>query len=587
MAHSFRPIVLALGLSFFLGSTTALAAPDGVAGPYLAAQQAERRGDIAEAARLYTKTLARDRENVVLLERAMMHQIAAGRVSEGITLAKRLEASQPGHHLGVLALAAELLAKDEAGKARDLFTTEGAETGPFVAQIMNAWAAYDDGDQDTARDLLTALEQSDENGQAGQIVAVYHLGLLEAATGQDEAAVAALERAADLSEGGTLRLARLRAEALARLGRTDEAVAVIEERLEGTYGDERLTRLAADIADGKQPGPLVTTGAEGSAEVLFGVSGLLARGRNRLIALAYSRIAVYLNPDLVEARLLIGEVLDQDEQYDLAIAAFESIPDDVPEAQTARIAKAEALNDAGETDQAVAELEAVVASFPNSLDARTTLGDILRRKERYEEAAIAYDGAVDLIGEPARQHWVLFYQRGIAFERAKVWEKAEADFRTALELEPDQPLVLNYLGYSWVEQGQNLGEAERMIEKAVEQRPEDGYIVDSLGWVLYRLGDFNRAVEHLERAVELRPVDPVINDHFGDALWMVGRKIEAEFQWKRALSFEPEEKEAKRIRRKLEIGLDDVLAEEEAAGKPAIIGRQSTDENEATQQDGG
>ena len=200
----------------------------------------------------------------------------------------------------------------------------------------------------------------------------------------------------------------------------------------------------------------------------------------------------------------------------------------------------------------------------------------MRRDEQYAEAAVAYDGALALIPDPESHHWPLFYQRGISYERSKQWDKAEADFRKALDLQPDQPLVLNYLGYSWVEMRKNLAEAQAMIEKAVEQRPEDGYIVDSLGWVLYRLGDFPGAVKHLERAVELRPVDPVINDHFGDALWQVGRRIEARFQWKRALSFEPEDKDAIRIRKKLAQGLDKVMAEEAAAGEPGIIPKEGT-----------
>ncbi|MEM7509264.1 MAG: tetratricopeptide repeat protein, partial [Pseudomonadota bacterium] len=183
-----------------------------------------------------------------------------------------------------------------------------------------------------------------------------------------------------------------------------------------------------------------------------------------------------------------------------------------------------------------------------------------------------YDGAIQLIGTPENRHWVLYYQRGITYERSKQWPKAESDFRQALALEPDHPLVLNYLGYSFVEMKINLDEARDMIEKAVEQRPDDGYIVDSLGWILYRLGEFDEALRHMSRAVELRPVDPVINDHYGDVLWMNGRKIEAEFQWRRALSFDPEEAEQERIRRKLEVGLDLVLEEEAAAGNPAIIG---------------
>jgi Flp pilus assembly protein TadD len=304
---------------------------------------------------------------------------------------------------------------------------------------------------------------------------------------------------------------------------------------------------------------------------LFGLSGYLSGGTNRQIGLAYAQLAIHLDPDLIQARLLIAGILHQDEQFGLAIAAFEAIPASAPEALDAEIGRAEAMQDAGRIDEGIAALRDTVAAYPRSIEAHTALGDILRRDSRFAEAGTAYDGALALVAHPERRHWPLFYQRGIAFERSEQWPRAEADFLKALELEPDQPLVLNYLGYSWVEMGEHLAEAQAMIEKAVEQRPGDGYIVDSLGWVLYRLGDFAGAAEQMEKAVEIKPVDPVINDHFGDALWMIGRRIEARFQWKRALSFEPEEKDATRIRKKLAEGLDAVLEAEAAAGNSAII----------------
>ncbi|MEO1239893.1 MAG: tetratricopeptide repeat protein, partial [Pseudomonadota bacterium] len=170
-------------------------------------------------------------------------------------------------------------------------------------------------------------------------------------------------------------------------------------------------------------------------------------------------------------------------------------------------------------------------------------------------------------------HWVVHFARGITHEREDRWEEAEADFRKALELNPGQPQVLNYLGYSFVEMNTNMEEALELIEQAVEGRPDSGFITDSLGWALYRLGRYDEAVVHMERAVELEPVDPIINDHLGDVYWAVGRHREAEFQWHRALSFEPEEEDAERIRRKLEVGLDVVLEEE---GAPAL--RMANDE---------
>ncbi|MGD1924515.1 MAG: tetratricopeptide repeat protein [Paracoccaceae bacterium] len=582
---AFRTVSLASGAVFALISAFApvSASAQGIAGSYLSARQAEARGDIAEAARLYSETLARDSQNDVIMERTMIHQIAAGLVPDGIALARRYETIKPGHHLGVLALAADAFRKKDPDAAIE--TLESGST--FVGQVMAAWADYGLGELDAARARLLELETTEDNGRPGQIVAAYHLGLLEAAAGDDSAAVLAYERTMDLANGGTLRLAELRARALTRLGRRDEALAVINERLASTYGNIGLSLVAERIEAGETLPVLVDTAEKGAAEVLFGVSGLLARGRNRLIALAYSRLAVHLHGDLTEAKLLIAQILDQDEQYDLAVAAYAAIPDTSPEALNARIGKAEAMQAAGRVDEAVDAMRATITSYPDAIEAHTALGDMLRRESRFDEASTAYDGAVKLLPSIEAHHWALFYQRGITFERAKEWDKAEADFRKALELRPEQPDVLNYLGYSLVEFGLKLDEAEEMIEKAVEQRPDDGYIVDSLGWVLYRFGEFERAVEHLERAVELRPVDPVINDHFGDALWMVGRKIEAEFQWKRALSFEPEDKDAERIRRKLDVGLNVVLDEEKELGLPGIIGRNGTDNAGDAKKDGG
>jgi Flp pilus assembly protein TadD len=234
----------------------------------------------------------------------------------------------------------------------------------------------------------------------------------------------------------------------------------------------------------------------------------------------------------------------------------------------AQIGRAEALVSAGDTQGAITVLQALVEQYPDQAVVFVTLGDTLRREERFVDARAAYDSAIALLGTPQENHWPVFFARGITHERQNEWPQAEADFRKALELRPDQPQVLNYLGYTMVEKKINLDEALDMIERAVAAEPDSGYIVDSLGWVLYRLGRYDEALVHMERAVELMPIDPVINDHLGDVYWAVGRYREAEFQWHRALSFiTPEEStdaDPERIRRKLEVGLDAVLAEEGA-----------------------
>jgi len=563
---------------------SALCAPalaQGLAGTYLAAKNAEVRGDVAAAADFYGQALARDGDNPELLERAMMHKIAAGELAEGIALARQHEEIAPGHYLGVLALAASHMRTGAANEVSVLLN----DGGPFVGRLMEAWSYFADGDAAGARERFTQMSESDEDGRPGQIFSIFHLGMLEAAIGNDEAAVKALARAIEMSNGGTIRMVTQHAGALARLDRVDEARDVIRKRLSGTYGNITLEKLDAALAAGNVPAPSVRTAEQGAAEGLFSIGRQL---RDTLISLGYARLATYLDPDFDRAHLLIAQLLDESEQYELAIEAYGAVPRDSELALGALTGRAGAIRDAGDPDAGIEAMREVVAAYSASIEAHTSLGDMLRRESRFEEASDAYDRAIKLLPLIESHHWAIFYQRGITYERSKQWDQAEADFRKALELMPDQPDVLNYPGSSLVELGRTLEEAESMIEKAVEQRPEDGYIVDSLGWVLYRFSEFERAVEHLGRAVELRPVDPVINDHYGDALWMVGRRTEARFQWKRALSFEPEEKDVKRIRRKLDVGLDKVLLDEREEGLPGIIGRSSpSTEDDAKSNDGG
>lgn len=570
------PLALALTLALPLPAAAegdALPEIPNLAGPYLAAEAAARRSDVAAAARWYAEALEAAPESQALLSKAIVHHVSAGRMEEAVAYAERLEAVQPDRHLGVLVLAVEALRTGDPGRARALLAGTEESSGPFVGQLIAAWAAFADGDTGEARRMLTRLGEKGNAGQAGEIVAGYHLALLEAAAGNEEVALAAIDRTIERAEGTDDRLTRVRAGILARLGRVEEAGTALAERIDATLGDARLESIAGGLAEGRVPTPLVSSGTEGAAEALYGVAGFLARSvnANPQIGLAYARLATHLDPALVQAWLLIGDILDEQGQHELAIAAYEQVPRDAPEALEAAIGRARALEAAERRDEAIGVLREIAAAHPRALEAHLALGDALRRGERWAEAAEAYDAAVRLIGAPEQRHWSLYYQRGIVYERSDQWEKAEADFLKALELQPEQPLVLNYLGYSWVEQRKNLDRAQEMIETAVDQRPEDGFIVDSLGWVKFRLGAFEEAAKHLERAVELQPTDPIINDHFGDALWMIGRKTEARFQWKRALSFEPEEDEAERIRKKLRLGLDAVLAEEEARGEPAVV----------------
>jgi len=302
------------------------------------------------------------------------------------------------------------------------------------------------------------------------------------------------------------------------------------------------------------------------AEVFFTVAQLLSGDRNTTLPLLMAQAARGIAPDHSDAVVLAGELMATTEQYQLAAVTFSAVPDSDPNYIEAQMGRAGALEEAGSQDEAIAILSDLAQARPDLASVQAAYGDILRRAERFEDAIEAYTAVLNLVDTDQPRYWFIHYARAICYHQIDNWDPAEADFRRALELNPEQPNVLNYLGYSLVEQRRNFDEALGMIQRAVAARPESGYIIDSLGWVYYRLGRYEEAVGPMERAVELEPNDPIVNDHLGDVYWTVGRYREAEFQWHRALSFDPEPEDAQRIRRKLEVGLDVVLEEEGGAG---------------------
>ena len=317
--------------------------------------------------------------------------------------------------------------------------------------------------------------------------------------------------------------------------------------------DDFLLRPGADaLAKRETVARIVTGAADGMAEALVSVARALNRDRGDIGALIYTRMALALRPNDPMTQTLLADVLANQSRWEAAIAALREIEPGSPYSWFARRSMAQMLEATGELEEAISLLEKMVSERTDRVEAAQTLGDFLRLNDRFDEAVTAYDVAVDRVEAIDQRHWRLLYTRGIALERAKNWPRAEKDFLHALELQPQQPLVLNYLGYSWVEKGLNLDRARGMIEDAVAQRPGDGFIIDSMGWVLYQLGDYEGAVHNLERAVSLESGDPIINDHLGDAYWLVGRGTEARFQWKRALGADPEEDQRVIIKQKLQ-----------------------------------
>jgi Flp pilus assembly protein TadD len=553
-------LVRRLALAALLGASAMPVGAASLSGSYLAAMQADFRDDYVAAAGYYDEALALDPANVRLLTNATVTRVALGDLAAARPIADRLEAADPNNQVATLVLLGDTLAKGDFATASTMLTKAGSTVNPLLGGLLAGWIEVGREDFPAAQARFDAMQGNDALVAYGQ----YHKALALAFAGDFVSAEALMAGGAQ----GPLHLNRsavvAHAEILAQLGRESDAVATIDAAMSEGQPDAPLLDLRNRLAAGEEvPFDQITSARDGAAEVFLTLADALNGDGTERVALVHSRLAEAIRPNLIEAHLLTAQILEDEEQYALATEALAAVPADSPWYLTTEVRRASTQREAGDPEAGIATLSALAESHGDMIEVQSALGDSLRAEEHFAEAAAAYSRAIELVGEPRDSHWVLFYTRGISYERAGEWAKAEADFREALRLEPDQPLVLNYLGYSMVEKQQNLDEALGMIEKAAQEQPEDGYITDSLGWVLYRLGRYQEAVGPMLRAVELTPDDPVINDHLGDVLWKVGRTREAEFQWRRALSFGPaDDLDMDRIRRKLAEGLDAVQADD-------------------------
>ena len=556
---------LTAAVALFAVSAPAPAFAESATGSYLAARHASNINDYDFAATYFTRALARDSGNTDLMEQAVLYKVAAGRVREAVPIARQLVDKDSDHRIAQLVLVADHLRKKEYEKAASRLESFGTDSfNVITAQLLKGWTEQGRGDDKAAQEAFAELSGENLFGYFGR----YHAALAKSIDGDADEADAAFQAAIG-DERPSVRMAEAYGRFLEREGRSDEAAEIYGEAMASAPSDPVLASSLdrATSSGAAKPSLLVSNAQQGVAEAMFGLAGAFARedGGVRL-SLVYVQLALALNPDMEVARVLLGNVMEAQQRWEQAAETYGDVSKESPYYRTAQIGRADALGRIDKIDEALETLDGLEKQHPDEVSLPIAKGDLLRRVERYEEAAVAYNRAIELTPNPEPRHWSLFYARGVCLERIGDWDAAEADLKKALEFRPNQAHVLNYLGYSWIEQGRNLEEARGMIERAVAMRPDDGYIADSLGWVQYRLGDFEDAVKTMERAVELNPTDPVINDHYGDTLWAVGRRLEAKFQWKRALSFKPEEEDLKeRILAKLADGLDVVLEAEKIA----------------------
>jgi len=536
-------------------------------GNYLAARQANLERDADAASVYYRAALRTDPRNPELLELAFYSVLADGDIDEATRLADRLIQLDRTNRNAHLVLGVKALKTKNYKEARQQFgqATRGPVTD-LTATLLAAWSAAGANDSKGAIEAIDKLSGPEWYA----IFKDMHAGLILDLANNKKEAGKRLEHSYKL-DASALRVMQAYAGFLSRNGGREESL-----RIYGEF-DKQLPRYplaleAMTTLRKDEPLPrLVDTVQVGAAEALYGLGAALGRREEELSlanrGLAYLQLALYLDPNHSLAMLALADLYEAMKKPELAIKVYERVPANSPLKRNAEIQLATNLDTLERTDEAKKHLDKLIATKPDDLEAILALGNIMRERKQYAGCADAYGKAVALQPNPTRANWTTYYFRGICFERDKQWAKAEADMKKALELYPEQPHVLNYLGYSWIDQGVHLDDGMSMIKRSVEQRPDDGYIVDSLGWAYYRLGNYDEAVKNLERAVELKPVDPTINDHLGDVYWKVDRVLEAKFQWSHARDLKPDADELKTIEDKLKNGLAATAVEAEKTKK--------------------
>jgi len=517
-------------------------------GAYLAARLAQLNGDSQYAADLYGAALVYDSENTDLLQNSLLLLLTEGRFDEARPIAEHLLTFESDAAWPLVLMGVEAANRQDYSEARKNFAAVPKRTiNAVLGPLLLAWSLAGNGLTDAALEALSPLAQF----EGFKPVQAFHAGLILDQGGRVEAALEQYK----IAMAGPLNIRTIEAvgSAYQRLGRQNDA-----KDLYGRYLSEHpetmLFNGEALLAQGADIARPVPDAKSGMAAVFFDVSQLLRQGDTLQMSLIFNRMALFLQPDFPLAQLTAGDLLSSKGRIDEANALYRGISVKSPVHSFAHLKVATNLDEQGNTQGAIQELQVLQKAMPNTIEIPLALGDVQRRHKLFAEAALSYSQALALYRGAPADAWSLHFSRGVVYERAHDWPNAEADFKRALILKPDQPDVLNYLGYTWIDRGSNLQEARAMIEKAAKLRPGDGAIIDSLGWALYRLGEFYDAVENLEKAVELKPVDPTINEHLGDAYWKVGRIDEARMQWRRSLSMDPEPEQIEALKEKNRTG---------------------------------
>ncbi len=549
----------------------ALAAPvaaqdftNSATGNYLAAQEAMDALRTPEAAQFFSAAATDQSGNPQVLNRAFVALAANGDIDRAVVMARQLLQLDPTNDIARLVVATDAMKQRRYDAAiADLDKVGGDSFEGITGGILKAWALTGSGRIDDAFRSLDKLG----GGGIDEFLS-FHRAIMADVAGRSADAIKYIT---DAHDGAPLDpdVVEAFARILGNAGQDQPAIdAVVQFEAQG-LSNPVISQIKQLLAAKQRPG-IYADSVQSGAAIMFHTVGLgFTRDGSNDAALVFLRLAAYLDPRNANVPLAIGQIYDAAGQHDLANAIYDSVPAASPMKPLATLRVADNLGASGDRPEAIKRLQNIVVTNPTDLDAITVLGDMLTADKQYQAAADAYTDALGVTGGKTPGDWRFYYVRGIAYERSDKFPLAEKDFLRALDLNPNQPQVLNYLGYSWVDKGMNLTQALGMVQKAVQLSPNDGFIIDSLGWAYYRLGRYADAVTELEQAAQFQPNDPVINDHLGDAYWQVGRRLEAHFQWNVAYAMDTDGDVKKRVAPKLAGGLDAAPKDGESA--PVVL----------------
>lgn len=545
-----KPFFLSLLCASLLGVNVPIASANELnAGSYLSSRFAQVHHDWNNAADFLDDVVHLDVSDEELLTRSMILAMGSGDVERAFKIADVLKNADKQNSVANIFLTMHAFKEKDYKTAETILKSTPIDpTIQFVGPFVNAWLNAAQGKVD-----LTALQ--------GNTVQLYHGILISDFLDNHEAVEKMIKKALSVEDINTAEIERI-ADLYGHVGLTDKAIDLYQKVLDAENDSHGLQGKIDRLKSGKNE-PLfkeIENVDEGMAQAFHDIANILSNEKNDESARVFAHIALYLDPTKSETKFLIGDINTRHKQYDEAIQHYKDVPKSHGDYIKAQHKIVDIYEDTDRLDDALSLLENLANA---DVDTMIKKGDLYRRQDKFKKAIKAYDLAEKKLGgDIPENYWHLHYVRGISYEQSDNWKQAEKDLKAALKFQPDHPYVLNYLGYAWADQGENLDKARDMIQRAVDLRPSDGYITDSLGWVLYRMKDYNSAVKWLEKAVELMPYDPTVNDHLGDAYWKVGRRLEARFQWERAKNHSDDEEQIKTISEKLVNGLrtDDVTA---------------------------